>query len=219
MKFIMSFVAVVALSFVTAAFAQEESPSATPEESATPAEKASATVEDKPSATATAGESKTEKKTEVTATAEKKDTTAASSATKSASPAASTSGKKMSTEATLRDNENKWEAAYAAHDVSVVESFVASDFVGVSPKYKFTSRSSMISDFKKDKDTYTSAKNETLKVAMFGPNVAVVNGRAREKGTGKDGKTFDRTYYFTDTWMLRNGKWQCIASQASEVKK
>lgn len=222
MKFIMSFVAVVALSFVISAFGQEESPSATPEESpsATPEEKASATVEDKPSAAATTGASKTEKKTETTAASEKKEATAASSATKSASPAAaSTSGKKMSTEATLRDNENKWEAAYASHDMSVVESFVASDFVGVSPKYKFTSRSSMLSEFKKDKDTYTSAKNETLKVAMFGPNVAVVNGRAREKGTGKDGKTFDRTYYFTDTWMQRNGKWQCIASQASEVKK
>jgi ketosteroid isomerase-like protein len=212
MKFIMSLVAVAALSFVTSVFAQEESPSATPEESpsATPEEKASATVEEKPSAAVTP-ESKTEKKTE---------TTAATSPAKSASPAAAaTSGKKMSPEATIRDMENRWEAAFGAHDVSVLESSVASDFVGVSPKFKFTSRSSLISEFKKDKDTYKSTKNESLKVTMFGPNVAVATGRAREKGTGKDGKAFDRTYYFTDTWMLRSGKWQCIASQASEAKK
>jgi ketosteroid isomerase-like protein len=212
MKFTMSLVAVAALSFVASAFAQEESPASSPEE------KASASVEDKPSATVSPGESKSTK-TEQTAS-EKKGTTAASTAEKSASPAAaSTSGKKMGTEAALRDMENRWEAAYASHDVSVVQSFVASDFVGVSPKFKFTNKSGLLSDFKKDKDTYQSAKNETLRITMFGPNVAVVTGRAREKGTGKDGKPFDRTYYFTDTWMQRNGQWQCIAGHAAEARK
>jgi len=212
MKFTISLVAVAALSFVASAFAQEESPAASPEE------KASATVEDKPSATVSPEESKSTK-TEQT-TSEKKGTTAAGTAEKSASPvAASTSGKKMSTEAALRDMENRWEAAYASHDLSVVQSFVASDFVGVSPKFKFTNKSGLLSEFKKDKDTYQSAKNETLKVTMFGPNVAVVNGRAREKGTLKDGKPFDRTYYFTDTWMQRNGQWQCVAGHAAEARK
>jgi len=125
----------------------------------------------------------------------------------------------MSTDAALREMENKWEASYGAHDVSVPTAYVASDFVGVSPKFKFTNRSSLLSEFKKDKDTYQSTKNESLKVATFGPNVAVVTGRAREKGTGKDGKAFDRTYYFTDTWMQRGGQWQCIASHASEMRK
>ena len=212
MKFTMSLLAVAALSFVASAFAQEESPASSP------GEKASATVEDKPSATVSPAESKSTK-TEQTAS-EKKGTTAASTAEKSASPAAaSTSGKKMGTEAALRDMENRWEAAYASHDVSVVQSFVASDFVGVSPKFKFTNKSGLLSEFKKDKDTYQSAKNETLKITMFGPDVAVVNGRAREKGTGKDSKPFDRTYYFTDTWMQRNGQWQCIAGHAAEARR
>jgi ketosteroid isomerase-like protein len=221
MKFIMSLVAVIALSFVTSAFAQDESPSPSPSE-----EKASATVEDKPSPTASPAESKTAKKEESAAekkespAAQKKETTAASTTAKSPSPApAATSGKKLSPEAALRDMENKWEAAYASRDIAVAESFVANDFVGVSPKFKFTTRSSMLSEFKSDKDKYQSAKNETLKVTMFGPNVGVVTGRAREKGTDKDGKSFDRVYYFTDTWMLRGGKWQCIASQAAEARK
>lgn len=226
MKFIMSLAAVAVLSFVTSAFAQEESPSATPEEqpSATPEEKASATVEEQPAAASTPAkasksESSTATRSEATS-ATKKETTAAASTSKAApAAAAGTSGKKMSTEAALKDMENRWEAAYASHDVSVPQSFVANDFVGVSPKFKMTNRSSLLSDFKKDKDTYQSAKNESLRVTTFGPNVAVVTGRAREKGTGKDGKAFDRTYYFTDTWMQRGGQWQCIASQASEMRK
>jgi ketosteroid isomerase-like protein len=212
MKFIMSLIAVAALSSVASALAQEETPSPAPEE------KASATVEEKPAATATPEQTKAQKKEETTAT--KSESPAASKATKSASPAAATaSSKGMGTEAALRDMENKWEASFASHDLSVAQGMVAADFVGVSPKYKFVNRSSMLAEFKKDKDTYQLAKNEALKVATFGPNVAVVTGRSHEKGTGKDGKPFDRTYYFTDTWMQRNGQWQCIASQASEARK
>lgn len=213
MKFIMSLAAAAALSLVTSAFAQEEeTPAPSPEE------KASATVEDKPSPAAEekAAPSPAEKKSPAAVT--EKAASPAASPAKGASPAAA-SGKKMSVEATLRDMENRWEAAYASHDVKVVEEFVANDFVGVSPKFKFSNRASMLAEFKKNKDTYQSAKNETLRVAMFGPNVAVVTGRAREKGTGKDGQAFDRVYYFTDTWMLRGGKWQCIAGHASEAPK
>ena len=61
-------------------------------------------------------------------------------------------------------------------------------------------------------------RSVTKRVQMFGPNVAVVTGRAREVGTGKDGKTFDRAFLFTDTWMMRAGKWQCIASQVNKIK-
>ena len=116
------------------------------------------------------------------------------------------------------DAENTWEAAVGKHDYVVVEGFVAPDFAGVSIKNKFVNRSQFLADFKGDKDTYKSAKNEKLNVKMYGTNVAVVTGRAREVGTGKDGKAFDRTFLFTDTWMMRGGKWQCVASHASKIK-
>src|ERR1022692_3177210 len=82
---------------------------------------------------------------------------------------------------------------------------------------KTTNWRAMLADMKADKDTYTSTKNEKLDVRMFGNGFAVVVGTAREKGSGKDGKAFDRAYRFTDTWVDRNGKWQCVASQASLV--
>jgi ketosteroid isomerase-like protein len=75
----------------------------------------------------------------------------------------------------------------------------------------------MLAEAKSGTDTYTSTKAEKLDVHLFGPSVAVVVGMANIKGTGKDGKAFDRTYRFTDTWMDRGGKWQCIASQSTLV--
>lgn len=217
MKIIISFLAPLFLAAMT--FAQEESPA--PTESAAPAaeEKASATVEETP---ATVVEPASQKKEEPVSTpapaaaaSKKPATTSATSAAKpaTAAPAAST-GKNMN----VRDMENSWEASVGKHDYATVEGYVAADFTGVSSKNKFVGRSDMLSEFKADKDTYKSAKNERLNVKMYGPNVAVVTGRAREVGTGKDGKAFDRTFLFTDTWMMRGGKWQCIASQASKIK-
>ena len=216
MKTIISFFATAFLAAMT--FGQEES--APPAESTTPTteEKASATVEETPAskpaeATAPAAEKKAEAATSPTAPKKEATTT---TATKPAAPtaAAAPSGKKMS----VKEMEEKWEASVPNHDFSTVQGFVASDFVGISSKGKFVDKSSMLADFKKDTDTYKLAKNEKLNVKAFGPNVMVVTGRAREKGTAKDGKAFDRTFLFTDTWMNRGGQWQCVASQITKVK-
>ena len=204
-------------------FAQEES--ASPEESTTPAteEKASATVEETPApkateATAPAAEKTAEAATspKAAATAAEKKEAATSTTAKPAAPAAAAapSGKKMS----VKEMEEKWEASIPTHDFATIQGFVAADFVGVSSQNKFMNRSSMLAEFKKDKDTYKSAKNEKLTVKSFGPNIMVATGRAREKGTGKDGRPFDRTFLFTDTWMLRGGQWQCIAAHITKIK-
>jgi ketosteroid isomerase-like protein len=221
MKIIISFLATAFLAAIT--FAQEES--ASPAESTPPTteEKASATVEEPPaSKPAEAASPATAKKAEAaaspaaatTATAQKKETTATSAKPAAPAAAAAPSGKKMG----VKEMEEKWEASIPAHDFATVEGFVASDFVGISSQGKFVNKSGVLAEYKKDKDTYKSAKNERLNVKSFGPNVTVVTGRAREKGTGKDGKAFDRTFLFTDTWMLRNGQWQCVASQISKIK-
>ena len=124
----------------------------------------------------------------------------------------------MSTEEALKSNENRWEASYAAHDPSVAQALVASDFSGVYWDGKVMGKSGVISEMKKDKDTYKSAVNEKLTVHSYGPNVAVVIGTTHEKGTGKDGKPFDRAFRFTDTWVQRSGQWQCVASHVMKVK-
>lgn len=220
MKIIVSFLATAFLAAMT--FAQEETVSPAESTAPTSEEKASATVEETPaSKPAEAAAPAAEKKAEPAASpkaaataAEKKEAAAASTTTKAAPAAAPVSTKGMG----VKDLENRWEAAVGKHDVPTVQSMVGNDFVGVYWDGKVMSKSALIGMYKKDKDTYTSAKNEKLDVRSVGPNVAVVVGAAREKGTGKDGKGFDRTFRFTDTWVMRNGQWQCVASQIMKVK-
>jgi ketosteroid isomerase-like protein len=185
--------------------AQEESPSVTAEEKTATTETASAAPSASPAATAAASEKKAAK-------------SAAKAEQPAASPSAAPTTKKTSVEATLKENENRWETAFGSHDVSVAQAVVANDFVGVYWDGKTLTKSGIVSQVKKDKDTYQSARNEKLDVHRYAPDVAVVVGTAREKGTAKDGKPFNRTFRFTDTWVERNGQWQCVASQVMKLK-
>jgi ketosteroid isomerase-like protein len=208
MKLITAFVAIVVLSFVASAFAQDE-------ETATPAteEAPSATIQETP---APAPELKTTASPTEQPAAQKKEKPAARTAPAATSPVPAR-GKKMSVTAMLKDNETRWSAAIARHDIATIQSMVDPDFIGVSPKGKVQNLRAMLAEAKSGTDTYTSTKAEKLDVHLFGPSVAVVVGMANIKGRGKDGKAFDRTYRFTDTWMDRGGKWQCIASQSTLV--
>jgi ketosteroid isomerase-like protein len=233
MKFITSLFATTVLACGASAFAQDAS---TLPSRLSPEEKAPATTEAPPDAapettpaakpsppaidwsTSTSPTSVKKKDTSTKPTASEKKAPAASSASKKeAAPTTAKPGKKTSVVGSLKELENAWEASIPNHDAAAVESLVASDFSGVSSKGKFTSKSSLLKELKNDKDTYTSAKNEKLNVHIYGPNVAVITGSAREKGTAKDGTAFDRTYRFTDTWVDRDGQWQCVSSQVMLV--
>ena len=105
------------------------------------------------------------------------------------------------------------------HDISVIEQLVAEDFVGTSSSGKVGNKATMIAEARKDKNVYTSAVSSELSVHSYGPNVAVVTGIARETGKTTTGKTFSQAYRFTDTWVERNGQWQCVSAQAMAMPK
>jgi ketosteroid isomerase-like protein len=207
MKLITSLVGIAALSFVTSVLAQDEE-TATPASEETP----STTIQETPAPTP---EAKAVSSPTKEPDAQKKEQAATTPAPVKTAPSAL--GKKMSVSGMLKDNENRWSAAIAKHDTATIESMVAADFIGVNPRGKVQNRRAMLAELKSDKDTYTSTKAEKLDVHTYGTGVAVVVGMSNQKGTGKDGKAFDRTYRFTDTWMDRGGNWQCIASQGMLV--
>jgi len=216
MHLITSLIGISALGVVTLALAQEETASPAPED------RSSTTVEETPTPAPKATTATTPPEQRA---AQKKEKPAAPAATQkparlpqSPSSAAAAPSKKMGVEATLKDNENRWEASYAAHDSSVAQSLVASDFNGVYWDGRVMNKSAVISEIRKDRDTYKSAVNEKLAVHTYGPGVAVVVGTAHEKGTTKDGKPFDRAFRFTDTWVKRGGQWQCVASHVMKIR-
>jgi ketosteroid isomerase-like protein len=119
----------------------------------------------------------------------------------------------------LKALEQRWEGSFLTHDVSIVEQLVAEDFVGTSSSGKVGNKSTMIAEARKDKNVYASASSSEMIVHSFGPGVAVVTGVARETGKTLAGKAFSQAYRFTDTWVERNGEWQCVAASAMALPK
>lgn len=68
-------------------------------------------------------------------------------------------------------------------------------------------------------ETWSSAEYTDLKVTLFG-RTAIATGTFIGKGANAAGKPLDVRVRFTDTWVkMANGKWLCVATQDSLLKK
>ena len=126
-----------------------------------------------------------------------------------------------STETKLKSMEDSWAAAQLQKDrgVSAVGEMLASDYAGVGSKGEIRNKAEQLEHMRSDMDTYTDSQNDTMKVHIYAQNLATVCGTSTEKGKDKDGKEFSRSYAWIDTWMDRNGQWQCIASSGTAITK
>jgi ketosteroid isomerase-like protein len=114
------------------------------------------------------------------------------------------------TETKLKQMEDAWAKAAKDKDQTAVENMVADDFAGINSKGKHQNKSQVLDEIKTSKDTLSSSTNDSMEVHVYGPNLATVVGTSTEKGKDKDGKQFSRSFKWVDTWMERNGKWECI---------
>ncbi len=187
----------------TATATPTPTPTPTPKPTATPTPKPTATPTPKPKPTATP--KPTPKPTPIPTP---RSTPAPSPVVEESGPAAK-----------LKELEQSWEGSLLTHDAAVIERIVADDFVGISSSGKIGNKATLLSEARTDKSVYKSAVSEEISVHSFGPNVAVVTGIARETGKNAAGKSFSHAYRFTDTWVERNGEWQCVAAHAMALPK
>ena len=120
--------------------------------------------------------------------------------------------------AKLKELVNRWvEAVLSTHDISVLKSILADDFVFVDATGMTRNKAAYVDWIKGI--TFDFLYIEKINVRVTGPTMAVVDVIDREKATTKNGKAWNGSYRFTATWMERNGHWQCVASQAVLVSQ
>ena len=213
------------VAVVSLARAQEESPSPAPndptvsvttEKTLSPTPKP-ASPTPKPKASPSASPSKSSSPAAPKSSPSASPKSSASPAS-SASPSATASGKKSTPEATIREIEDKWEAGVKNHDTTIPQTYLAEDFRGISSKGKVMTKANLLAEVKKDTDVYDSTKNGKIDVRVFDGQFAVATGVATEVGKDKAGQAFKRSFRWTDVWVLRKEKWECVASQAMLVQ-
>jgi ketosteroid isomerase-like protein len=138
-----------------------------------------------------------------------------SKATPSAAPV--TASDQAAITATVTELENKWAASVASHEVSQVDAFIADDYVSVSSAGKVLNKSALLEQLQNDTNVYENATVTDVNVRVVRPDFAIITGLTREKGKGKDGKAFNHSFRFTDTWVKRDGQWRCTNAQVVRI--
>jgi len=115
----------------------------------------------------------------------------------------------------LIEAERKWAVLECEHS-NVVSEALADDFVGTSPEGPIYTKKEALAEGPPVKAR--DCKLLSTRVRFYGPDLAILYGKETSTRTGANGKDFQRTLIWTDTWLKRNGKWQIIAVQDMDEK-
>jgi len=119
-------------------------------------------------------------------------------------------------EKTVEALEQQWLQGQKTNNPEIVAPLLSEKIVVTEDDGKVHDKAGMLDVYKKTK--WNSADYTDVKVTSFG-NTAIATGSFKGKGTDEAGKPFDVNERWTDTWVKApDGKWQCVASQATPVK-
>jgi len=131
---------------------------------------------------------------------------------------AQTSKEVSSTEAAkLVALERMWNQAQVVRDSSAIASMIGDKFVNTEWDGEVSDRGKFLADFADPKFQPSIMSIQDVKVDMYS-TTAIVTGVYHTKGT-YGAKPYEHFGRFTDTWIFQDGKWQCVASHTSLVKK
>ena len=110
-----------------------------------------------------------------------------------------------------------WDQAEQNKDVNALANLLADNIVYVDYDGSISTKQQLLAEVKSPDVVGEQINNEGMTVHMHGSNVAVSTGIYRDKGVEK-GKPFSRRGRFTNVWLNQNGKWECIASQSTQIE-
>jgi len=111
--------------------------------------------------------------------------------------------------------ENGWADAVVKKDVAFLDRILADDYLFTDPFGTVFNKAQTLASVKSGDDVVTSAVNDDMKVRVYG-DVAVVTGRWTSKETLKS-TDISGQQRWTDTWVKRAGRWQCVAGHSSRI--
>ena len=114
---------------------------------------------------------------------------------------------------TIRALELKWTESYKEHNIDILSSLLAEDFVITIEDGSIYSKAGYISHSADPSTQAQVAELSELKVRLHG-DTAIVTGAYHEKGKS-NGKPYEYHDRLTDVWMKVGGKWQVVASHYS----
>jgi ketosteroid isomerase-like protein len=111
--------------------------------------------------------------------------------------------------------ENEWADAWVKSDVAFFDRIMADDYTWTAPEGSVITKADDLALLKSGDSVITSWVLADMKVRVYG-DAAVVTCRDTVKETYK-GKDVSGQYQRTDTFIKRDGRWQCVVSHSSWI--
>jgi hypothetical protein len=113
--------------------------------------------------------------------------------------------------------ERMWNQAQLVRDAGAIAGMIGDKFVNTEWDGEVSDRGKFLADFADPKFQPTIMSIDDVKVEMYSGS-AIVTGAYHTKGTYGT-KPYEHFGRFTDTWVFQDGKWLCVASHTSLLKK
>ncbi len=113
--------------------------------------------------------------------------------------------------------ERMWNEAQVNRDARALDTLVSSKFVNTEYDGEVSNKQKFLADIRDPLFRPTVANIQDVKMNFFG-DTAVITGTYHTAGTYQ-GKPYDHVGRFTDTWISDGGRWECVASHTSLLKK
>jgi ketosteroid isomerase-like protein len=113
--------------------------------------------------------------------------------------------------------ESNWGDALLKNDSAALERIYADEYLFTDSEGSTWNKSQDLANTKSGASKITSFKLEDMKVHVYG-EAAVVTGKTILKGTFQ-GKDISGQHRFTDVFVKRAGRWQCVATQSTLISK
>ena len=113
--------------------------------------------------------------------------------------------------------EHLWNEAQVNRDARALDAMIGGEFVNTEYDGEVSDKAKFLNDIKDPHFNLSSLTIQDLKVSMYGDS-AVVVGIYHTRGTYQS-KPYEHFGRFTDTWVFTEGRWQCVASHTSLLKR
>lgn len=107
------------------------------------------------------------------------------------------------------------DAAFARNDTAFFDRVLAEDWTLITTEGEVQDKAQARREMKDGTFKVESWEMLEMKVRVYG-DAGLVTGRGRLKGMDK-GKPISRMERWTDVYIKRDGKWQCVTTQATRV--
>lgn len=114
----------------------------------------------------------------------------------------------------IEDNFNR---AVVTNDISEIKKCITNDWVLVDSQGGIIPQERFFEVLKQGLLSHSAMNKEVLRVTVYG-DVALVTGRGQNKGTWQ-GQPMEADEWITDVYKNEGGKWLCVLTHLTPVKK